>query len=89
MVLLAQGDEEGAGGGLFGLGAGAGVAGQKERRVGLVAEVVTEDAEGPGRVAESASGLLGGLASDEISAEGLVLPLFWQGGFQEKAARVC
>ena len=73
----------------LGWGAGAGVAGQKERRVGLVAEVVTEDAEGRGRVAESASGLLGGLASDEISAEGLVLPLFWQGGFQEKAARVC
>ena len=57
VVVLAQLDDEGAGGGFLGLGAGARAGGQEEGRLGVVAEVVAEDAEGAGGVAEGAGDL--------------------------------
>jgi hypothetical protein len=43
--------------------------------MGIVAELVTEDAEGAGRISESAGNIVGGLVVDEKGAEGLVLAL--------------
>ena len=41
--------------------------------IGVMAEVVTEDAERTGRIAEAAGDLVGRTAIDEVGAEGLVL----------------
>ena len=41
----------------------------------VVAELITQDAEGAGRVAEAASDVAGKLLIDEVSAEGFVLAL--------------
>ena len=41
--------------------------------IGVMAELVTEDAEGTRRVAEAAGDLQGRTAIDEVGAEGLVL----------------
>ena len=40
--------------------------------IGVVAELVTEDAERPGCVAEAAGDFLGRTAVDEVGAEGFV-----------------
>jgi hypothetical protein len=47
-------------------------------------ELVAEDAEGPRRVAEAASDLVGGESLDEVGAEGLVLSLERRFGGQEE-----
>ena len=65
MVFLAQSDDEGAGSGLLGLSAGAGVGGEEESGLGVVAEAVAQDAERAWGVAEGAGDLLGGAALDE------------------------
>ena len=49
-----------------------------------MAELVTEDAEGPGRVAEAAGDLVGGEAFDEVGAEGLVLSVQRRFGGEEE-----
>ncbi len=41
----------------------------------VVAELITQDAEGAGRVAEAAGDVAGKLLIDEVSAEGFVLAL--------------
>ena len=51
---------------------------------GVVAELMTEDAEGPRCVAEAASDLVGGELLDEVGAEGLVLSLERRFGGQEE-----
>jgi hypothetical protein len=89
MVLLAQSDDEGTGGGFLRLGAGAGASGQEERRLRVMTEAVAKDPKGARRVSEGAGDRLGGAALDEVSAEGLVLALFGQGGFEEEVARIC
>ena len=89
MVLFAQGEDERAGGGLFGLEAGAGMGGQEEGWLGVVAEGVTQDAESPWRVAKGLGDGLGRMPLDIKSAEGLVLALFGQGRFEEEAVRIC
>ena len=88
MVLLAQRDEEGAGGGLLGLGTRSGAGGDEEGGVGVAPEGVAEHAEGTRRIAEGASGLVGGPAVDIIGPECLVLPLFGLLRLEEEAARV-
>ena len=50
--------------------------------VGVVAELVAEDAEGAGHVAEAAGDLVGRAAFDEVGAEGFVLSV--QGIFGER-----
>jgi len=89
MVLLAQGDDEGAGGGFFGLGARARTSGEEEGRLRVVAEGVAKDAESAWGIAEGAGDLLGGAALDEVSAQGFILAVFGRGGFEEEGARVC
>jgi hypothetical protein len=59
----------------------------KEVAVGLVAELVDEDAEAPRRVAEASGGLGGGEALDEEGAERLVLSMGGVGGLQEAAGQ--
>jgi hypothetical protein len=63
VVLLAQGDDEGMGGGLFGLNPGAGVGGEEEGGLRVVAEAGAQDAEGGWGVAEGAGDLLEGRPS--------------------------
>jgi hypothetical protein len=63
--------------------------GQEEGRLGVVAEVVTQDAESPWRVAKGLGDGLGRMPLDIKSAEGLVLPLFGQGRFEEEAVGIC
>ena len=89
MVLFAQGEDERAGGGLFGLEAGAGMGGLEKGWLRVVAEVVTEDAESPWRVAKGLGDGLGRMSFDIKSAEGLVLTLFGQGRFEEEAVGIC
>ncbi|MGA2119463.1 MAG: hypothetical protein ABSH56_32525 [Bryobacteraceae bacterium] len=43
--------------------------------LGIVAELMTQDAEGAGGVAEAASDVAGGFLINEVSAEGFVLAL--------------
>ena len=88
MVLFAQGDDERAGGGLLGLNSGSGAGGEEKGGLGIVTEVIAEDAEGAWGVTEGAGNLLGGAALEEIGAEGFVLALFGQGGLAEEAAGV-
>jgi hypothetical protein len=43
--------------------------------VRIVAELVTEDTKGPGRIAEAVCDLMRGESVDKIGAEGLILAL--------------
>ncbi len=88
MVLFAQSDDQGAGGGFFGLVARAGAGGEEESRLRVVAEAVAQDAEGAWGIAESVSDLVGGAALDEIGAQGFILAVLGQGGFKEEGTRV-
>jgi hypothetical protein len=58
----------------------------EERRPlgGIMSELMTEDAKGPRRVAEAVRDLVGGYLLDEVSAEGLILPLERRFGGQEE-----
>jgi len=89
MVLFTEGDDERPGGGLFGLSAGTWAGGEEEGGLWVVAEAVAQDTESTWGVAISAGHLLGRAALDEVSAESLVLALFWQGGLEEEDAWVC
>ena len=51
---------------------------------GIVSELMTEDAKGPGCEAEAMRDLVGGCLLDEVSAEGLVLALLGRFGGQEE-----
>ena len=88
VVLFAQLDDQVAGGRFLGLGLRAVARGHKEDRVGLAAEVVAQDVKGVERVAEGAGDLFGGAALDQESAQGLVLAVFGQAGFEEEAAEL-
>jgi hypothetical protein len=50
---------------------------------------VTEDTEGPGRIAEGPGDFLRGATLDIERAKSLVLALLWVFGLQEKGARFC
>ena len=58
----------------------------KKTGSGFSAEVVTQDVEGIEGVAEGAGDVFGGPALDQVSAQGLVLAVFGQAGFEEEAA---
>ncbi|HEX8814121.1 MAG TPA: hypothetical protein VF753_01345 [Terriglobales bacterium] len=49
--------------------------------------MVTKDVEGIAGVAEGAGHVFGEPALDQVSAQGLVLAVFRQAGFEEKAAK--
>ena len=53
---------------------------------GIMAKLVTEDPEGAGRVAKAARHDVGGLALDEESAQGLILPLARRIGGEKEAS---
>ena len=73
---------------ILGLGAGTGL--EVAEEIGLrAAEMVAEDAEGTGGIAESLRDELGRDALHEVGAEGLVLAVGRGGGFQEEAAFFC
>src|SRR5260370_13595650 len=55
--------------------------------IGVMAELVTEDAERTGRVAEAAGDLVGRTAFDEIGAVGLVLSVQRVFGGEEEAGQ--
>src|SRR5258706_15986656 len=52
----------------------------------LSAKMVTKDVEGVEGVAEGAGHVFGETALDQISAQGLVLAVFREAGFQEEGA---
>ncbi len=86
-VLLAQGDDLLPQPFLLAGWSALAWGGDEEIAVGLTAELVDEDAEAPGRVAE-ASGHLGGWeAVDEEGSEGLVLSMGGVGRLQEAAGQ--
>jgi hypothetical protein len=58
---------------------GAWAGGEEEGKLGIVREVIAEDAEGAWGVAEGAGDLLGRAGLEEIGAKGFVLALFGQG----------
>ena len=55
--------------------------------IGIMAELVTEDAERTGRVAEAAGDLQGRPAFDEVGAEGLVLSVQRVFGSEEEVGQ--
>ncbi len=89
MVLLAKGDDPGAGCGLFGLRAGPGARGDKEGRLGVAEKGMAEDAESAGGITKGPGGCLGGASIDIVGAEGFILALFGVFGLEEKGRRVC
>jgi hypothetical protein len=62
---------------------------RKKAGWGLWQKGVTQDAESPWRVAKGLGDRMGGMPLDKKGAEGLVLALFGQGRFEEKAVRIC
>jgi hypothetical protein len=88
VIGLAQLDDEIVGGGLLGLMARAGTGGDEELRLGVVAEVVTQNLERAGGVAKGASDLGGRDVFDEVSAQGLVLALLGRRRLEEEARRI-
>jgi hypothetical protein len=80
MVLFAELDNQVAGSRFLGLGLRTVAWVHKKDRVRLPAEVVAQDVKGIERVAEGAGDVFGGLALDQISAQGLVLAVFGQAG---------
>jgi hypothetical protein len=86
VVLLAQLDDQVASRRLLGLGLRAVPRREKKYRVGFSAKMVTKDVEGIEGVAEGAGNVLGETALDQVSAQGLVLAVFRQAGFEEEAA---
>ncbi|PYT95292.1 MAG: hypothetical protein DMG38_27735 [Acidobacteria bacterium] len=86
VVLLAQLDDQVASRGLLGLGLRAVPRREKKGGMSFSAKMVTKDVEGVEGVAEGAGHVFGETALDQISAQGLVLAVFRQAGFQEEAA---
>jgi hypothetical protein len=87
-ILLAHGEDQIARSSLFGLRARAAL--ELAEEVGLVsAEVVAQDAEGTGGVAETPGDLFSGELFDKISAQGLVLTLAGGGWVEEEAGFLC
>jgi hypothetical protein len=89
VVLFAQRDDQGAGGGLFGLRTGAGAASDKETGLRVAEKSVAEDAERAGGIAEGAGGFLGGASLSVISAERLILALSGVARFAGKRRWIC
>jgi hypothetical protein len=89
VVLFAQCHDSGVGGGLLRRPLGPWMGREEELGIGLASELMTEDAEGAGGVAELVSHLRRGSALEEVGSEGLVHALLGQKRFGEKAAALC
>ena len=61
---------------------------QKERAIGVLAELAGQDAETARRIAEAAGGFLGRESVDEESAEGLILAVGGVGGREKSLGQV-
>ena len=89
MVFLSQLDDLVPCGSLAGSGRCPTVRRGKETGIGITAEVMTEYPEGSWGVTELGGYDVGGLVFDEISSQGLILPLLGQRGFKEKLPTFC
>lgn len=78
MVFLAQLDYSVPGRGLAGLGLRPPARRGKEAGLGIAAEMMTKDSEGPWRVSELSSYRVGGFVFDEKCPQGLILALLGQ-----------
>ena len=85
--MLAQLDDQVASRRLLGLGLRTVPRREKKGGMGFSAEMVTKDVEGIEGVAEGAGHVFGEPALDQVSAQGLVLAVFRQAGFEEEAAK--
>jgi len=88
MVLLAQLDDEIAGGRFLGLSLRAVAWGEEKGRLGIAPEVVAEDVKGIEGITKGAGDLFGWAPFEQISAEGFVLAVFGQAGFEEELAEL-
>ena len=88
VVALAQGNDLGPAAALVGLRLGALAGGGEEVGQAAVSELVTEDMDGTGRVAEAAGDFGGRQLVDEEGAQGFVLTLAGRAGLGEEAAGV-
>jgi hypothetical protein len=88
VVLFTQRDDQGAGGGLFGLRAGSGARGDKETGMGVAEKGMAKDPESAGGITEGAGGFVGGASFDVVGPEGFVLTLFGVAGLPEKGGWV-
>jgi hypothetical protein len=64
------------------------VRGAEKDWVGIPAEMMTQDMEGPDGVTEGTRDLFGRPVFDEVGAQGLVLPLPGRAGLKEEAADI-
>jgi len=62
--------------------------GKEESGLGLAAEMMAKDVKGIEGVAKGASDFRSGATLDQIGAQGLVLAVFGQARFEEKAAEL-
>ncbi|MGB7464868.1 MAG: hypothetical protein WBW14_18390 [Candidatus Acidiferrum sp.] len=85
--MLAQLDDQVASRRLLGLGLRTVLRREKKGGMGFSAEMVTKDMKGIEGVAEGAGHVFGEPALDQVSAQGLVLAVFRQTGFEEEAAK--
>src|SRR6266508_6109417 len=85
VVLLAQLDDQVTGRRLLGLSLRTVSRGEKKGGLGFPAKMVTEDMKGIEGIAKSPRHLFGGTAFEQVSAQGLVLTVFGQAGFEEEA----
>jgi hypothetical protein len=86
VVLLAQLDDEVTGRRFLGLSLGAVAWREEKDRLGIPPEVVAEDVKGIEGITEGAGDLFGGALFEQISAEGFILAVFGQVGFEEELA---
>ena len=89
VVFLSQLDDSVPCGGLAGSGRRPTVRRGKETGMEIASELMTEHPEGSWRVAELGGYDVGGFVFDEISSQGLILPLLGQRGFEEKLSAIC
>ena len=86
--MFTQRDDQGAGGGLFGLRAGSGARGDKETGMGVAEKGMAKDPESAGGITEGVGGFVGGASFDVVGPEGFVLALFGVAGLPEKGGWV-
>lgn len=89
VVFLSQLDDSVPCGGFAGSGRGSTVRRGKETGMELASELMTKHPEGSRRVAELGGYHIGGFVFDEVSSQGLILPLLGQRGFEEKLSAMC
>ena len=89
VVLLTQRDDEVTSRRLFGLRTRSGARSDKEARMGIADEAVTEDAEGAWGITKGFGGFGGRAPLDVIGAKRLVLALLGMFGLEEEVTGIC